>query len=54
MNLFAEGAYMWRHFNSVDWDSETGLQNLPRSIDFSGPSLRLGLQFQFRQDDKGS
>lgn len=52
--VFAEGAYMWRHFNSVDWDSETGLRNLPRSIDFSGSTLRLGLQFQFRKPDEKS
>ena len=52
--VFAEGAYMWRHFTSVDWDSETGLHNLPRSIDFSGSSLRLGLQFQFRKPDEKS
>ena len=56
INVFAEGAYMWRRFNSVDWDTETGLPNLPRSIDFSGPSLTFGIQFRFRQpdDDKSS
>jgi hypothetical protein len=51
INVFADGAYMWRHFNSVDWDTEAGLPNLPRSIDFSGPSLTFGVQFRFRQPD---
>jgi len=52
VNAFAEGAYLWRHFNSVDWDSIEGLPNLPRSIDFSGPSLRIGLEFRFRSPDE--
>lgn len=51
INVFAESAYMWRNFRSVEWDGETGLGNLPRAIDFSGGSLSLGIQFEFRAPD---
>ncbi|MEP6602091.1 MAG: hypothetical protein ABJB49_09835 [Nitrospirota bacterium] len=51
VNVFAEGAYMWRNFDSVDWDTND-IRNLPRKINLSGPSLRLGVQFQFKQPEE--
>ena len=51
INVFVEGAYMWRNFRSVDWDGETGLGSLPRAIDFTGGSVSVGVQFEFRTPD---
>lgn len=46
INLFAEGAYLWRDFKSVEWERDTGLGTLPRRIDLSGYALALGAQFE--------
>ena len=51
INAFVEGAYMWRNFRSVDWDGETGLGSLPRAINFTGGSVSVGVQFEFRTPD---
>lgn len=52
VNLFVEGAWMSRNFSSVDWDSHDGaLGRLPRSINMSGRSLAVGIQFEFRRPD---
>lgn len=51
INVFAEGAYMWRNFKSVEWDGETAT-NIPHSLDFTGASLSIGLQFEFKTADK--
>ena len=51
INVFVEGAYMWRNFRSVDWDGETGLGNLPRAINFTGGSVAIGVQFEFKSQE---
>ncbi len=47
LNVFVEGSYMRRAFDSVDWEgSPPG--NL-RSLSLSGPALAFGGQFRFRE-----
>ncbi|MEO5588326.1 MAG: hypothetical protein ABIS03_01980, partial [Gemmatimonadaceae bacterium] len=51
VNLFVEGAYMWRDFKSVEWDGDAPLGTLPRRINLTGPALSVGAQFKFRKGD---
>jgi hypothetical protein len=52
INLFVEGAYMWRNFRSIDWSETESPGSLPRTLDFTGPSLAVGLSFEFKQPDE--
>jgi hypothetical protein len=49
INFFVEGAYMWRQFKTLDWDTTGDLGTLPRSLDLSGPAISIGAQFSFRK-----
>jgi hypothetical protein len=47
ITAFAEGAYSWRTFPSVEWSLPSGgalPASLPRSLDFTGPSASVGVQ----------
>jgi hypothetical protein len=50
-SLFLEAQLNLRRFNSVDWTGGAGGTipgYLPRGLDFTGPSLSLGVQLHLR------
>jgi len=49
LSFFAEAAYMWRDFKSVNWERTSGLGTLPREIKLSGVSLAAGAQFTIKK-----
>jgi hypothetical protein len=55
-SVFVEGQLNLRRFNSVDWtggEAATIPGYLPRSLDFSGPSLSFGVQIHIRDEPGG-
>jgi hypothetical protein len=49
LGFFVEGAYLWRDFKSVDWETSAKLpDSIPRRINLSGATLLMGVQFSFR------
>jgi hypothetical protein len=55
IGMFAEVSYRWRRFSSLDYtlvaaDVDRVPTNWPRELNFSGPSLAVGLQFRVKGD----
>lgn len=51
-SFFAEGAYMLRNIQSIEWDTDSALPRLPHSANLRGPALAFGMQFNFRDPDQ--
>lgn len=51
LNFFAEGAYMLRNIESIEWDTELPVPAV-HSAKLSGAAFELGVQFNFRGPDK--